>query len=221
LRILNPESACDSRGGHSGCRNWSARDDRRDWILKPDSTIIDAGINGVTTDDGKSQITGDVAADAVHVARRRRPFQAALSNDNCHSTWQCDAHPLEPARLTYSRNLIRHSIRPPGGNSQQADRLDSDPHAGIILLGTSKKCHRSSGGPIFLANDSALFSFRFCAVHLKEARDRQLQQFFEVPCILNFETSLSVGLDTYLYHKALMRLFQPAARYSCAKVHNR
>src|SRR5450830_1117518 len=51
----------------------------------------------------------------------------------------------------------------------------------IIFQGTSKKCHRSSGGPIFLANDSALFSFRFCAVHLKEARDRQLQQFFEVP----------------------------------------
>jgi len=35
--------------------------------------------------------------------------------------------------------------------------------------------------PNFLANDSALFSFRFCAVHLKEARDHQLQQFFEVP----------------------------------------
>src|SRR5450830_1312579 len=51
--------------------------------------------------------------------------------------------------------------------------------------GTSKNCHRSSGGPIFLANDSALFSFRFCAVHVKEARDRQLEQFFEVPISLN------------------------------------
>ena len=49
------------------------------------------------------------------------------------------------------------------------------------LKGTSKNCHRSSGAPNLPANDSALFSFRFCAVHQKDARVCQLQQFFEVP----------------------------------------
>jgi hypothetical protein len=50
-------------------------------------------------------------------------------------------------------------------------------------MGTSKNCRRLSGAPNLRANDSALFSFRFCAVHPKGALDCQLQQFFEVPPI--------------------------------------
>jgi hypothetical protein len=49
------------------------------------------------------------------------------------------------------------------------------------LKGTSNNCHRSSGAPNLPANDSALFSFRFCAVHPKDVRDCQLRQLFEVP----------------------------------------
>src|SRR5450759_4646902 len=51
----------------------------------------------------------------------------------------------------------------------------------VGLWGTSNNCHRSSGAPNLPANDSALFSFRFCAVHPKDVRDCQLWQFFEVP----------------------------------------
>src|SRR5450759_705334 len=48
-------------------------------------------------------------------------------------------------------------------------------------MGTSNNCRRSSGAPNLPANDSALFSFRFCAVHPKEVRDCHLRLFFEVP----------------------------------------
>jgi hypothetical protein len=51
------------------------------------------------------------------------------------------------------------------------------------LKGTSNNCHRSSGAPNLPTNDSALFSFRFCAVHPKDLRDSQLRQLFEVPSI--------------------------------------
>src|ERR1700730_3874692 len=37
------------------------------------------------------------------------------------------------------------------------------------MKGTSKNCHCSSAAPNLLANDSALFPFRFCAVHPKDA----------------------------------------------------
>src|ERR1039457_1012454 len=47
--------------------------------------------------------------------------------------------------------------------------------------GTSNNCHQSSGAPNLPTNDSALFSFRFRAVHAKDVLDCQLQQFFEVP----------------------------------------
>jgi hypothetical protein len=50
-----------------------------------------------------------------------------------------------------------------------------------MLEGTSNNCHRSSSAPNLPANDSALFSFRFCAVHPKDVRDSQLRQLFEVP----------------------------------------
>src|SRR5450759_5033834 len=53
-----------------------------------------------------------------------------------------------------------------------------------LIKGTSNNCHRSSGAPNLPANDSALFSFRFCAVHPKDVRDCQLRQLFEVPIIL-------------------------------------
>jgi hypothetical protein len=49
------------------------------------------------------------------------------------------------------------------------------------LMGTSNNCHRSSGAPNLPSNDSALFSFRFCAVHPKDVRESQLRQLFEVP----------------------------------------
>src|ERR1039458_3844538 len=49
------------------------------------------------------------------------------------------------------------------------------------IKGTSNNCHRSSGVPNLPANDSALFTFRFCAVHPKDVRDSQLRQLFEVP----------------------------------------
>src|ERR1019366_1408067 len=52
------------------------------------------------------------------------------------------------------------------------------------LKGTSNNCHRSSGAPNLPTNDSALFSFRFCAVHPKDVRDSQLRQLFEVPLSL-------------------------------------
>src|SRR5450756_2388203 len=52
---------------------------------------------------------------------------------------------------------------------------------GIRDKGTSNNCHRSSGAPNLPTNDSALFSFRFRAVHPKDLRDSQLRQLFEVP----------------------------------------
>jgi FkbM family methyltransferase len=51
----------------------------------------------------------------------------------------------------------------------------------IFLKGTSNNCHRSPRAPNLPTNDSALFSFRFCAVHPKDLRDSQLRQLFEVP----------------------------------------
>jgi hypothetical protein len=49
------------------------------------------------------------------------------------------------------------------------------------LMGTSNNCHRSSDAPNLTANDSALFSFRFCAVHPKDVRNCPPRQLFEVP----------------------------------------
>jgi hypothetical protein len=51
-------------------------------------------------------------------------------------------------------------------------------------MGTSNNRRRSSGAPNLPVNDSALFSFRFCAVHPKEVRDCHLRLFFEVPYTL-------------------------------------
>src|ERR1035437_5152406 len=62
-----------------------------------------------------------------------------------------------------------------GANKRGTTRLH------FALGGTSNNCHRSSGAPNLPANDSALFSFRFCAVHPKDVRDCQLRQLFEVP----------------------------------------
>jgi hypothetical protein len=52
---------------------------------------------------------------------------------------------------------------------------------GLKPKGTSNNCHQSSGAPNLPTNDSALFSFRFRAVHPKDVRDCQLRQLFEVP----------------------------------------
>jgi hypothetical protein len=57
------------------------------------------------------------------------------------------------------------------------------------LLETSNNCHRSSGAPNLPANDSVLFSFRFCAVHPKDIRDCQLRQLFEVPYCLKMQNT--------------------------------
>src|ERR1039457_5350696 len=51
----------------------------------------------------------------------------------------------------------------------------------LSLKGTSNNCPRASGTPNLPVNDSALFSFRFCAVHPKDARDCLPRQLFEVP----------------------------------------
>src|ERR1039458_8781993 len=60
------------------------------------------------------------------------------------------------------------------------------------LKGTSNNCHQSSGAPNLPANDSALFSFRFYAVHPKDVRDCQLRQLFEVPItFLTFSVMVS------------------------------
>jgi len=48
--------------------------------------------------------------------------------------------------------------------------LDTEFTKPNLLMGTSNNCHRSSGAPNLPANDSALFSFRFCAVHPKDVR---------------------------------------------------
>src|ERR1039458_6427243 len=48
-------------------------------------------------------------------------------------------------------------------------------------MGTSNNCPRLSGTPNLPTNDSALFSFRFCAVHPKDVRDCLPRQLFEVP----------------------------------------
>ena len=50
----------------------------------------------------------------------------------------------------------------------------------IIHKGTSNNCRPSSGAPNLSGNDSALFPFRFYAVHPKEVRDCHLRLFFEV-----------------------------------------
>ena len=51
----------------------------------------------------------------------------------------------------------------------------------VSFGGTSNNCPRASGTPNLPVNDSALFSFRFCAVHPKDARDCLPRQLFEVP----------------------------------------
>src|ERR1019366_9090396 len=53
------------------------------------------------------------------------------------------------------------------------------------LQGTSNNCRGLSGTPNLPANDSALFSFRFCTVHPKDVRDCQLRQLFEAPTLTN------------------------------------
>jgi hypothetical protein len=53
--------------------------------------------------------------------------------------------------------------------------------APIFLMGTSNNCRRSSGASNLPANDSALFSFRFCAVHPKDVRDASYGNFSRSP----------------------------------------
>jgi len=65
--------------------------------------------------------------------------------------------------------------------------------SGDWFEGTSNNCHRSSGAPNLPANDSALFSFRFCAVHPKDVRDSLLRQLFEVPLSLSTPMLASPG----------------------------
>src|SRR5450756_2726203 len=63
-------------------------------------------------------------------------------------------------------------------------------------MGTSNNCHRSSGAPNLPTNDSALFSFRFRAVHPKDLRDSQLRQLFEVPNSENERHAIAAGSPT-------------------------
>jgi hypothetical protein len=48
-------------------------------------------------------------------------------------------------------------------------------------MGTSKNSRYSSGATKLPPNDSASFPFRFTYVHSRAVRDRQRDQFFEVP----------------------------------------
>jgi hypothetical protein len=73
------------------------------------------------------------------------------------------------------------------------------------LKGTSNNCHRSSGAPNLPANDSALFSFRFCVVHPKDVRDSQLRQLFEVPSRLSRSTDAPWSLKTISISRALFK----------------
>jgi methylenetetrahydrofolate dehydrogenase (NADP+)/methenyltetrahydrofolate cyclohydrolase len=49
----------------------------RDWV-KPGATVIDVGINRVSSADGKSRIVGDVAADAMEVAGAMTPVPGGV-----------------------------------------------------------------------------------------------------------------------------------------------
>ena len=56
----------------------------------------------------------------------------------------------------------------------------------IILMGTSKNSRHRSDATKLPANDSASFPFRFIDVHCRLARDRQREQFFEVPLYVDW-----------------------------------
>src|SRR5208282_4243715 len=85
-----------------------------------------------------------------------------------------------PSDLTdYEWELVEPLILPakPGGNKRHVDVRE------VMngIMGNSNNFHRSSGAPNSPANDSALFSFRFCAVPPKDVRESQVRQLFEVP----------------------------------------
>ena len=68
----------------------------------------------------------------------------------------------------------------------------------IGLKGTSNNCPRLSGTPNLPTNDSALFSFRFCAVHPKDVRDCLPRQLFEVPWMQSLESESKIGRNDRL-----------------------
>jgi hypothetical protein len=97
-----------------------------------------------------------------------------------------------PASKRAEKPTTPPSLHAPESSSSTPTPSSSAEHRGSknlslrSLMGTSNNCHRSSGAPNLPTNDSALFSFRFCAVHLKDVRDSQLRQLFEVPlCLAN------------------------------------
>src|ERR1039458_4591818 len=111
-----------------------------------------------------------------------------------------DLQAIKAAGVTFAVSLIERVIEEQArGQPERAAAVRSEVEAAIggaieglvpgspqamelkRLLGTSKNCHQSSGAPNLPANDSALFSFRFYAVHAKDVRDCQLRQLFEVP----------------------------------------
>src|ERR1017187_9767279 len=79
-------------------------------------------------------------------------------------------------------------------------------------MGTSNNCHRSSGAPILPTNDSALFSFRFCAVHPKGLRNFQLRQLFEVP----YSDTSGEVIDQSADHFRRLREFEASLRTDLA-----
>src|ERR1035437_5799481 len=87
---------------------------------------------------------------------------------------------------------LSYSCAPPCGPAMLVTRCQQRHHASVTtvegrlqkrLKGTSNNCPRLSGTPNLPTNDSALFSFRFCAVHPKDVRNCLPRQLFEVPLL--------------------------------------
>jgi hypothetical protein len=99
---------------------------------------------------------------------------------------------FEVAQSTVSKYMARRP-KPPSqtwktflkNHAKAIAAIDMCVVPALTFEGTSNNCHQSSGAPNLPTNDSALFSFRFCAVHPKDVRDCQLRQLFEVPLILS------------------------------------
>jgi hypothetical protein len=92
---------------------------------------------------------------------------------------------------------LRSKTQNSGKQLHEVEIVQADAWLAICALsksleGTSNNCHRSSGAPNLPTNDSALFSFRFCAVHPKDLRDSQLRQLFEVPFDTDYESTSEV-----------------------------
>jgi hypothetical protein len=112
----------------------------------------------------------------VILAPGRRTVSAALrilgrecDPSSRQNPWPPIIPPLSRPNLDRNRTAaqlkIPYPAEPPGApHPRQSNRVSVSAIAAETLKGTSNNCHRSSGASNLPANDSALFSFRFCAV---------------------------------------------------------